>query len=599
MAGSRRLFVLFALLVAGVVLAVNGALALLWHLAWPFGGYPRLFFETNTALVLLFVLGGWAVETLRLAEGGAHVARLAGGREADRDERLERRLHNVVTEMAIAANSPRPAAWVLPREPAINAFAAGWSADDGVVVLTRGALEKLDRAELQGVVAHEISHLVHGDTRLNMRLIGLVWGLRMVFDFGRELTERGDDGRRPATVPIGLLLMTVGVFGWLAGRLLQAAVSRQREFLADASAVKYTRQVDALGGALRKIADEQARAADALHASAGPLAHLFLARRGRWSAWATHPPLAERLARLYGRTVLPLPAVASDTHDAEMEPLLPALVPASPLAGGPQQPVDPEVPTPAARPDAFHAALEREADEAERLARVARWHSPLELRATLLVLVGAGHAAWSGVPAHVARSMQPELEALPAAARETALDALAQRAALEPMAWRLALLRDARGGAGTPAGLLRWLLLRRRLCGAAPVAWKGRALDDELAAAAAATRALEACLPSAPPAAAAWRQRALGMLDPALAVRPAGPASARAALKALARLHRVAPLQRPRLARAWMEAAAPMPAAERRAAELLLGHALALLGLALPAELAKARPPWPAQDRSL
>ncbi|MDP1535009.1 MAG: M48 family metalloprotease, partial [Rubrivivax sp.] len=260
-AGTRALLALFALVVALLLLAVNGALALAYRLSFPWtDGFPALFFETNSALVLLFVLGGCAVETLRLRTGGAHVAQLAGGRPASRDERLERRLLHVVAEMALAANTPAPAAWVLPREQAINAFAAGWRADDAVVAVTLGALQRLERAELQGVVAHEISHLVHGDTRLNMRLIGLVWGLRMVFDFGHGMLERGDGGRRSLLLlPIGIALVTAGAGGWAAGRLLQAAVSRQREFLADASAVKYSRQTLGLGAALRKIAGQQRR----------------------------------------------------------------------------------------------------------------------------------------------------------------------------------------------------------------------------------------------------------------------------------------------------------------------------------------------------
>jgi Zn-dependent protease with chaperone function len=261
-AATTRLLLLFVAVVLATVAAVNALLYLAWLATVPMAArLPALFFETNTALVLLFVLGGSWVESLALREGGAHVARLAGARPAQPvghsdAQRLERRFVDVVQEMALAAGTRPPAAWVLARDDAINAFAAGWAADDAVIAVTRGALERLTRAELQGVVAHELSHLVHEDTRLNMRLIGLVWGLQMVHGFGRTLAASDEQGRRGPGVLFGLALILVGWVGWLAGRVLQASVSRQREFLADASAVKYTRLVDGIGGALRKIAGE-------------------------------------------------------------------------------------------------------------------------------------------------------------------------------------------------------------------------------------------------------------------------------------------------------------------------------------------------------
>ena len=170
-----------------------------------------------------------------------------------------------------------------------------------MVAVTRGALERLTRAELQGVVAHEFSHLVHGDTRLNMRLIGLVWGLQMIWGLGAvAVGAQTSDGRRGLGALFGLGLMAVGSLGWAAGRLLQAAVSRQREFLADASAVKYTRVVDGLGGALRKIADQQLQGrADLKSPHAASLAHLMLAQRRRARRLAravAHPPAAGRAA---------------------------------------------------------------------------------------------------------------------------------------------------------------------------------------------------------------------------------------------------------------------------------------------------------------
>ena len=303
---TRQLIALFVLVVIGLVVAVNLVLALIFWITVPFArGLPTYFIETNTGLVLLFVLGGCWVESMRLHKGGPHVAELAGARPAqpsgnDEHARREQRFVNVVQEMAIASGQrPAPQAWVLPRDDAINALAAGWRGEDAVVVVTRGALERLTRAELQGVVAHEFSHIVHGDTRLNMRLVGLVWGLQMIWGLGVSLWSADELGRRHAGALFGLGLMAVGSLGWLAGRLLQAAVSRQREFLADASAVKFARHVDGLGGALRKIADQQARRVKGLaSAHASSLAHLLLssdvASRGAWRRMAGHAPAAGR-----------------------------------------------------------------------------------------------------------------------------------------------------------------------------------------------------------------------------------------------------------------------------------------------------------------
>jgi hypothetical protein len=418
------------------------------------------------------------------------------------------------------------------------------------------------------------------------------------------LTEPGDDGRRPATLPLGLVLMGAGIFGWLAGRLLQAAISRQREFLADASAVKYTRHVDGIGGALRKIADEQQRRADGLRASTGALAHLFLARRADWSAWATHPPLAERLARLYGRPVEPLPASTPDARGTEeMEPLLPAL--AAQAAGirtdGPHEAggVPSALGHPTQERDRFQGGLEQQEEDEQRLERLARRHSPVELRAALLALLDVGDAAWQGVPSHLRAPLRNELEPLGASARETALDALARRAASLPRPWRRAVLRESAPTAGTPAGALRWLLLRALWRPTRRSAWKGAALDQAQPAAVLATRALAACLPSAPATAKAWETRALQALavpDPDDGNTPPTLCEVIAALR---RLDRVAPLQRPRVARAWMDATTHLPRSERHAANLLLGHALVLLDLPQPPALAQARPQWPGQERSL
>lgn len=313
-AATRRLLLLFLLTVLATVLAVNLVLALLWTLhVGNMLGYPRWFFETNSVVCAVFILGGSWIETMQLRQGGAHVARMVGGREllAPRDGH-ERRLRNVVEEMAIASGLKPPRIFVLDRDDGINAFAAGWEQNDSVVAVTRGALQRLSRDELQGVVAHEFSHILQGDARLNMRLIGYVWGLQLLFLLGRDLFDITDaNGRRTAFVPLGLALMAVGSIGWLAGRLLKAAVSRQREFLADAAAVQFTRQRDGIGGALRKIAGQRIDGQDTVRSSrAEVISHMLLSShifQGA-GALATHPPVAERIRRIYGRPMAPLPS---------------------------------------------------------------------------------------------------------------------------------------------------------------------------------------------------------------------------------------------------------------------------------------------------
>jgi Zn-dependent protease with chaperone function len=320
-AQTRRLLWLFALTVLGLVLAMNAALALTWVVVrWGLNGvvsgYPAYFFTVNTALTLLFVLGGWWLETSALhggrdGGGGEILARRAGAREAwpsSRDD--ERKLCNVVQELAIAASMPPPQAMVLDRVESINAFAAGWGPEDAVVAVTRGALEHLTRDELQGLVAHELSHLREGDTLLNMRLAGMVYGLEMIFNLGQTLCEPDDDGRRTALALPGFAVMATGSLGWLAGRALKAAVSRQREFLADARAVQFTRSKEGLGGVLRKVAGQvdgsATRAAGRLHPAVQHMLLVSVADPTRSHWLATHPPLSERIRRVYGRPMPPL-----------------------------------------------------------------------------------------------------------------------------------------------------------------------------------------------------------------------------------------------------------------------------------------------------
>ena len=246
--------------------------------------------------------------------GGAAVAESVGGRKVDphTTDLAERRLLNVVEEMALASGVPMPGVFILENEPAINAFAAGLTTSDAVVAVTRGTLDKLTRDELQGVVGHEFSHILNGDMRLNMRLTALVFGILVLGLAGRGLlwslryanisSSRDRDGKSSNNIifvlgAIGVGLLVIGYVGYFFGRLIQAAVSRQREFLADASAVQFTRNPSGLGGALKKIGG-LAVGSSLQSNKSGAIGHFFFAQSFRSNfggLWATHPPLTERL----------------------------------------------------------------------------------------------------------------------------------------------------------------------------------------------------------------------------------------------------------------------------------------------------------------
>ncbi len=250
---------------------------------------------------------GTAYHAVRLsAGGGAAVAELLGGSPVDRatQDPAERRLVNVAEEMALAAGMPVPRLYVLKGEAGLNAFAAGYTPGHSVVAVTRGALDRLTRDELQGVVAHELSHVLNADTRIDLRLMAAVGGLTFLSLLGRLLLDgtprvgRSRDRNRGALLLVGLGLLVAGAFGSLCGKLVRYAVARQREWLADASAVQFTRNPDGLASALRKIAREGSAVASPHVPEA---AHLFFARATTGflaGLFSTHPPIEERIRRL-------------------------------------------------------------------------------------------------------------------------------------------------------------------------------------------------------------------------------------------------------------------------------------------------------------
>lgn len=304
---SHWLVFLFVLAVAAVVAAVDVVVMVLMGYTSKQTGQP--FDPGALVLVSLGVLAliGLAsmVRSMSLRGGGSTVARSLGATPVppDTSNPAWRQLRNVIEEIAIASSVPVPDIFVLETEPGINAFAAGYTPSDAAVCVTQGCLDKLTRDELQGVIAHEFSHVLNGDMRLNIRLMGLLFGILFIGIVGRLFLYSGGrvrtrKGNTAYVAMIGLGLMVVGYVGFFFGRLIQAAVARSRESLADASAVQFTRQNTGIAGALKKIAaiEEGSRLAAA---NSQEVAHMLFGEAGRFSSlFATHPPLPERIRAL-------------------------------------------------------------------------------------------------------------------------------------------------------------------------------------------------------------------------------------------------------------------------------------------------------------
>jgi Zn-dependent protease with chaperone function len=327
---TTRLVVLFALAVGGTIVAGYFAAVFLLGQAASSrvhrhrgdvedasgaGGEVPLWQPDVLAAVCLGTLAVVGLASLykwnEFSGGGASVAESVGGRCVDphTTDLHERRLLNVIEEMAIASGVPMPAVYVLDDEPAINAFAAGLTTSDAVVTVTRGTLEKLSRDELQGVIGHEFSHILNGDMRLNIKLSAVIFGILVIGIAGRGILyslrnvrvssrdSKNGGGVIVAIGAVGVALLVIGYVGYFFGRLIQAAVSRQREFLADASSVQFTRNPAGLTGALKKIGG-YALGSSIQSTKGTAIGHFFFAQ-GFTSmfggAWATHPPLDVRI----------------------------------------------------------------------------------------------------------------------------------------------------------------------------------------------------------------------------------------------------------------------------------------------------------------
>lgn len=299
---TKRLVVLFALAVVAVVAAVN--LAAVYFFGWKVSAHVVI-----SIITLAVIFGGTTWKLIQISAGGTAVAESVGGRRIapGTTDLHEKRLLNVVEEMALASGIAVPTVYVLDEEEGINAFAAGLSTEDAVVAVTRGTLRKLNREELQGVVAHEFSHILNGDMRLNLRMIGVLHGILVISMIGYTIMRFTGNSRRSSSSRdssnngiflFGLALYAIGYVGKFCADLIKAAVSRQREFLADASAVQFTRNPEGIGGALVKIGLAGSRL-EAAHAP--ELSHMFLGEGVKLSAFlATHPPIDERVGRVLG-----------------------------------------------------------------------------------------------------------------------------------------------------------------------------------------------------------------------------------------------------------------------------------------------------------
>ncbi len=353
------LLVLAILVLTGTlyVLAVLGKGKLLepGELEW---FQPKLFFATS-GIALAVIIGGSLMRIAELSKGGGAIAIRLGGRLVSgvTKEPAERRYLNVVQEMALAAGLPVPLCFVLDGDNSINAFAAGNSPQDAAVGITRGALLHLTRDELQGVIAHEFSHIGNGDMKLNLRIIGAIAGLTALAQLGYIFFRLAGSVRGKNSAPLalgmiltGVVVLLIGSGGILFAKVIQAAVSREREYLADASAVQFTRNPLGLGSALKKIAGFAGARREASEAEL-EAQHLFFASSGGFleSLFSTHPPINERIRRIDPAfdgiipNVMPVAVSADDASPVSRAAPVASAAPPLPVAASRAVPTDHQI----------------------------------------------------------------------------------------------------------------------------------------------------------------------------------------------------------------------------------------------------------------
>jgi Zn-dependent protease with chaperone function len=304
---TRRMIVLFTIAVVVIVVAVDFVVMIALGIGKEnghgvAGASPGAIIATSAGVLAVIGLATlYRISTLRA--GGSAVALQLGATAipADTADFAYRRLRNVIEEIAIASGVPVPEIFVLEEETSINAFASGYSPADAAVTVTRGCLDKLTREELQGVIAHEFSHVLNGDMRLNIRLVGIAFGILVLAIVGRKIAEVSGRSRSRDSggiVLVGIALLVVGYIGVFFARIIKASISRQREYLADASAVQFTRQTEGIAGALKKIGGLSEGSKLTSH-DGEEVAHMLFGDGVGYSAlFATHPALTDRITRL-------------------------------------------------------------------------------------------------------------------------------------------------------------------------------------------------------------------------------------------------------------------------------------------------------------
>jgi len=324
---TSLLVVFFALAVIGIILAVYSVIIGIIYtqtIDSQIGETKFIWFDPNifgaTILgVLMVIIGGSLFKIIALKRGGQYIAESLGGRLVNpgTNEMEEKKLINVVEEMAIASGTPVPLTYILEQEKGINAFAAGYSPEDAVVAVTDGCLRRLTRDELQGVIAHEFSHVLNGDMRLNIRLIGMISGIMIITSIGNIIMRSGSRSRKNGmpVFLIGLSFILIGYIGVFVSRIIQSAVSHQREYLADASAVQFTRNPPGIANALKKIGGFS-KGSRIKAPQASETSHMFFSMAIS-SLFATHPPIRQRIKRIDPSFTGELTSV-SDKHVADM-----------------------------------------------------------------------------------------------------------------------------------------------------------------------------------------------------------------------------------------------------------------------------------------
>ena len=337
---TRRLVLVYVAAVIAVAFAVSAvaglpyaALLLYWGGPLPEGvtidygqllrsffavwvhGVPPAFYAWTAGITLAVMVGATLWRSWQLRHGGEAVAELLGAVRLDRSwgTPLQTRLLNVVEEMAIASGIAVPPVYMLPGERSVNALVAGTTPNEAVVIVTQSALEKLTRDELQGVVAHEFSHILNGDMQLNLRLLGLLYGIVFIGQSGQFLLRMATAGaigvereKQMIGVPqlfAGAVLASVGYAGLMAARFIKAAIAHQREYLADAASVQFTRNPDGIAGALDSIRSLRL-GSQVMSRHAEELSHMFFAQAVSTvlgPAFATHPPIDARIRRVHPR----------------------------------------------------------------------------------------------------------------------------------------------------------------------------------------------------------------------------------------------------------------------------------------------------------